>query len=118
MADEAKIVIARLYPKPGHLQEVIDVYAGIAPLVYQGQGCDLPVRTLRDRVPDGQTVRRKMKTVRTWQRVYVGKRVGKCRDWFFEQVKNRPVSGVSKRLRQSFKLVPSSVREAKNPVTH
>jgi quinol monooxygenase YgiN len=41
MADEAKIVIARVYPKPGHLQEVIDVYAGIAPLVYQEQGCEL-----------------------------------------------------------------------------
>jgi quinol monooxygenase YgiN len=41
MADEAKIVIARVYPKPGLLQEVIDVYAGIAPLVYQEQGCEL-----------------------------------------------------------------------------
>src|SRR5260370_711659 len=41
MADEAKIVIARVYPKPGHLQEVTDVYAGIAPLVYQEQGCEL-----------------------------------------------------------------------------
>ena len=41
MADEAKIVIARVYPKPGHLQKVIDVYAGIAPLVYQEQGCEL-----------------------------------------------------------------------------
>ena len=79
---------------------------------------DLPARTLRHRIPDGQTVRRKMKTVRTWQRGYGGKRVGKCRDWFFEQVKNRPLSGVSKRLRQSFELVPSPVREAKNPVTH
>jgi hypothetical protein len=59
-----------------------------------------------------------MKAVRTWQRVYVGKRVGECRDWFFEQVKNRPVGGVSKRLRQSFELVPGPVREAKNPVTH
>jgi hypothetical protein len=28
------------------------------------------------------------------------------------------LSGVSKRLRQSFELVPSPVREAKNPVTH
>ena len=41
---------------------------------------DLPARTLRHRIPDGQTVRRKMKTVRTWQRGYGGKRVGKCRD--------------------------------------
>jgi hypothetical protein len=30
---------------------------------------DLPIRTFRDRVPDSQTVQRKMKTVRTWQRV-------------------------------------------------
>jgi len=63
-------------------------------------------------------IRRKMKTVRTWQRIHVGKRVGKCRDWLFEQVKNRSVSGVSKRLWQSFELVPSPVREAKNPFTH
>jgi hypothetical protein len=48
---------------------------------------DLPVRTLRDRVPDGQTVEREMETVRTRQWVYFGERVGKCRDWFFEQVK-------------------------------
>jgi len=79
---------------------------------------DLSVRSLRDRVPDGQTVRRKMETVGTWQRVYFGKRVGKCWNWFFEQVKNRPVSSVSKWLRQSFELVPGPVREAKNPVTH
>src|SRR5271165_7138578 len=50
---------------------------------------DQPVRTLRDRVPDGQTVRRKMETVGTWQRVHFGKRVRKYRNWFFEQVKNR-----------------------------
>src|SRR5580700_5000710 len=31
---------------------------------------DLPVRTLRDRVPDGQAVRRKVQTVGTRQRVY------------------------------------------------
>jgi hypothetical protein len=30
---------------------------------------DLPVRALRDRVPDGQTVRRKVKTVGAWQRI-------------------------------------------------
>ena len=36
-------------------------------------------------------------------------------NWFFEQVKNRPVSSVSKWLRQSFELVPGPVREAKNP---
>jgi quinol monooxygenase YgiN len=41
MADETKFVIARVYPKPGRLQEVIDVYAGIVPLVYQEQGCEL-----------------------------------------------------------------------------
>jgi quinol monooxygenase YgiN len=41
MADEAKIVIARVYPKPGRLQEIIDVYEGIVPLVYQEPGCEL-----------------------------------------------------------------------------
>jgi hypothetical protein len=30
---------------------------------------DPPVGTFRDRVPDGQTVRRKMKTVGAWQRI-------------------------------------------------
>ncbi len=58
-----------------------------------------------------------MEAVGTWQRVYFGKRVRKYRNWFFEQLKNRPVSGVSKWLRQSFELVPGPVREAKNPVT-
>ena len=43
-----------------------------------------------------------METVGTWQRVYFGKRVGKGQNWFFEQVKNRLVSSVSKWLRQSF----------------
>jgi hypothetical protein len=79
---------------------------------------DLPVRTLRDGVPDSQTVRWQVETVRTRQRVYLGKRVGKCRNWFFEQLKGRPTGGVSKRLRQSFELVPGPVRETKNPVTH
>ena len=41
MADRTKVVVARVFPKPGRLQEVIDVYAGIAPLVYQEQGCEL-----------------------------------------------------------------------------
>jgi|GEM_PF-173334 len=41
MADRTKIVVARVYPKPGRLQEVIDVYAGIVPLVYQESGCEL-----------------------------------------------------------------------------
>jgi hypothetical protein len=44
--------------------------------------------------------------------------LGKRRDWFFEQVKDRTVGGVPERLRQSFELVPGSVREAKDPVTH
>ena len=66
---------------------------------------DLPVRTLRDRVPDRQAVRRKMETVGTWQRIYLGKRVGERRDWLFEQVKDRPVGGVPQWLRQSFKLL-------------
>ena len=34
---------------------------------------DLSVRTLRDRVPDGQAVRRKIGTVGTWQGVCFGK---------------------------------------------
>jgi len=79
---------------------------------------NLPVRALRDRVPDGQTVRRKVKTIGTWQRIYLGKRVGKRRDWLFEQVEDRPMGGVPEWLRQSFKLVPDSVREAKDPVTY
>lgn len=59
-----------------------------------------------------------METVRTWQRIGFGKRVGKRRDGFFEQVKNHPLSGGPKWLRQPFNLVPGSVREAKDPVTH
>jgi quinol monooxygenase YgiN len=30
-----------VYPKPGRLQEVIDVYAGIVALVYEEPGCEL-----------------------------------------------------------------------------
>jgi quinol monooxygenase YgiN len=41
MADSTKIVVARVYPKPGRLQEVIDVYARIVPLVYEEPGCEL-----------------------------------------------------------------------------
>jgi len=41
MADRTKIVVARVYPKPGRLQGVIDVYAGIVPLVRQEPGCEL-----------------------------------------------------------------------------
>ena len=48
-----------------------------------------------------------MEAVGTWQRVCFGEGVGKRRDWFFEQVKDRPVGGVPKWLRQSFKLVPT-----------
>jgi hypothetical protein len=59
-----------------------------------------------------------VETVGTWQRVCFGKWVGKSREWFFEQVKDRPVGGIPKWLRQSFKLVPGSVRKTKNPVTH
>jgi hypothetical protein len=29
-----------------------------------------------------------METIGTWQRIYLGKRVGKRRDWLFEQVKH------------------------------
>jgi hypothetical protein len=42
-----------------------------------------------------------METVGTWQRVNFGKWLGKRRDWFFEQVKDRPVGGVPKWLLQS-----------------
>jgi hypothetical protein len=70
----------------------------------------LPVRTLRDRVPDGQTVGREMETVPTRQRVYFAERVGKCRNWFFEQVKDCPMGSVSKRLRQFFDFIPGPVR--------
>ena len=41
MADRTKIVVARVYPKPDRLQEVIDVYAGIVALVYEEPGCEL-----------------------------------------------------------------------------
>jgi quinol monooxygenase YgiN len=41
MAGKAKIVVARQYPKPGRLQDVIDVYAGIEPLVHKEPGCEL-----------------------------------------------------------------------------
>ena len=41
MADRTKIVVARVFPKPGRLQEVIDVYARIVPLVHQEPGCEL-----------------------------------------------------------------------------
>ena len=41
MADRTKIVIARVYPKPGRLQEVIGVYASVVSLVYQESGCEL-----------------------------------------------------------------------------
>ena len=41
MAGKAKIVAARVYPKPGRLQDVIDVYAGFVPLVHKEPGCEL-----------------------------------------------------------------------------
>src|SRR5580658_1950790 len=69
---------------------------------------DLPVRTLRDGVPDSQTIRWKMDPVRIWQRVPFGKRVGKCRDWFFKQVKDRPVGGVSKLVAAALRVRPRS----------
>ena len=78
---------------------------------------DLPLRDLRYRVPDGQAIRRKMKTIGTWQRIYLGKRVGKRRDWLFEQMKDRPVGGVPEWLRQSFEVVPGPFWEPKDPVT-
>jgi len=68
--------------------------------------------------PNGQAVRRKVETVGPWEGVCLGKWVGKRRDWFFEQVKNCLLGGVSKWLRQSFKLVPGSIWEPEDPVTH
>ena len=59
-----------------------------------------------------------METVGTWQRVSFGKRGGKSWDWLLEQVEDHLMGGVPEWLRQSFKLVPGSVREAKDPVTH
>jgi quinol monooxygenase YgiN len=44
-------VVARVYPKPGRLQEVIDVYAPIVPLVHQEPGCELFALHI-----DGETV--------------------------------------------------------------
>ena len=41
MADRTKIVVARVYPKPGRLQQIIDVYAPAVPLVHQEPGCEL-----------------------------------------------------------------------------
>jgi quinol monooxygenase YgiN len=41
IAGRTKIVVARVYPKPGRLQEVIDLYAPIVPLVHQEPGCEL-----------------------------------------------------------------------------
>jgi hypothetical protein len=78
----------------------------------------LPLRALRDRVPDRQAVRWKMETVGTRQRVFRGKGVGERRDRLFEQMKDRLAGGVPKWLRQSFKFIPGSVWEAKDPVTH
>jgi quinol monooxygenase YgiN len=41
MVNTTKIVVARVYPKPDRLNEVIGVYAGVVPLVYQEPGCEL-----------------------------------------------------------------------------
>jgi quinol monooxygenase YgiN len=41
MANTTKIVVARVFPKPARLQEVIDVYAGVLPLVHQEPRCEL-----------------------------------------------------------------------------
>jgi quinol monooxygenase YgiN len=41
MVNTTKIVVARVYPKSRRLQEVINVYAGIVPLVHQEPGCEL-----------------------------------------------------------------------------
>lgn len=59
-----------------------------------------------------------MEVIGAGQGVYFGKWVGKRRDWLIEQVKDRPVGGVPKWLRQSLELVSGSVREAEDPVTH
>jgi hypothetical protein len=59
-----------------------------------------------------------MEPVGAWQRVCVGERVGKCRDWFFEQVEDRLVRGIPQRLRERFDLVPGPIREAEYTVTY
>ena len=59
-----------------------------------------------------------METIGTWQRIYLGKRVGKRRDWLLEQVKDRPVGGISEWLWQSCDLVLGPVWKPKDPVTH
>jgi hypothetical protein len=53
-----------------------------------------------------------MKAVGAGYRLLAGKRLGQRRDWFFEffeQVEDRPVSGVPQRLRKSLELVPDPV---------
>jgi hypothetical protein len=79
---------------------------------------DLAVWAFCDRVPDGQAVRREVQAVGAWQGICFGERVGERRDWFIEEMEDRPVGGVAQWLRESFELVPGPVREAEDPVTH
>jgi hypothetical protein len=58
--------------------------SGIGPDVLHDDD-DLSIWSLRDRVPDGQTVRWKIEPVGTWQWIYLGKRVGQRWDGLFEQ---------------------------------
>jgi len=60
---------------------------------------DLSVRTFGDGVPDGQAVGREMESVGAGQRVCFGKGLGERRVWFVEQMEDRRVGGVAKRLR-------------------
>jgi hypothetical protein len=59
-----------------------------------------------------------METVSARQRICFGKWVGKRRDRFLKQVKDHPMGGIAKWLRQSLDLIPGSIRDAKRPVTH
>jgi hypothetical protein len=79
---------------------------------------DLTVGTLRNRVPERQAVRRKMETIGAGQRISLRKGVCKRRHRLFEKMKDRLVRSVPKWLRQALNLIPGSVWEAKNPVTH
>ena len=63
-------------------------------------------------------VRRKVKAVGTWQRIYLGKGVGKRRDWLFERWKIALWAAFRSGCGSPSSSSHDSVREAKDPVTH
>jgi hypothetical protein len=69
------------------------------------------------REPDTAVVLTGLSLLRPGTGVYSGKWVGKRRDWFIEQVKDRPVGGAPKRLRSLFELTSGFIREAKDQRT-